>query len=590
MGNLTRKSDTAARIGASPPPTDSAATGNTTVHARWGAALFHHSGEAVFIVDPEDRIVAVNPAFTAITGYDAADIVGRNPEVLWSRHNDDSNFGQMRQDLAKTGSWEGEVWNRRKDGEVFLDRLSIFSLTDEDDAATASYIAILSGVSRRQREEMRFLHLANFDALTDLPSRQLLEGRLQDAIDAARMANDEVAVICLDLDNLKAINEGLGHEIGDQMLAGAANSLRGRIIDGQTLARFSGDEFVIVVPLAGADSDAAIVARSLLDALDVPQQIAGDDDGLRLTASAGIAVFPRDGETPGALIRNAHTAALHARRQGAQNYLYFAADLNKRAMERMGLESRLRRAVDAGEMQLHYQPVVDLRRGRISGVEALLRWRESEDHLLAPANFVPLAEERGMIEDLGDWVLSTACQQARAWREGGLPDLQIAINLSPRQLAVDDFPERVEDVLAETGLTPDRIEFEITESALIRSIEDVDAKLRRLREMGTRLAVDDFGTGYASLSYLRRFAVDAIKIDASFVADIGGSGDGEKLVAAIVAIGQSLDLEVVAEGVETEEQLRFLRRHWCERVQGFHVSRPLPADELEALVRSGPRY
>ena len=589
MGNLTRKSDTVVEVGTSSPSDDGAVIENSNARSRWGAALFRHSGEAVFIADQENRIVAVNPAFTAITGYDEADVIGRAPEILWSQQHSDSFFVEMWKDLESTGSWEGEVWNRRKDGEVYLDRLSIFSLADEEGVAER-YVAILSGVSRRQREEMRFLHLANFDALTELPSRQFLEGCLQEAIDAARPSGGEVAVICLDLDNLKAINDGLGHEIGDRVLAGAARSLRGRITDGQTLARFSGDEFVIVVPLADTDADAAVVARSLLEALDAPQRIDDDDEGLRLTACAGIALFPHDGETPGTLIRNAHTAALHARRQGSQNYLYFAADLNKRAMERMGLESRLRRAVDANELQLHYQPIIDLRSGRISGVEALLRWRESADRLMAPANFVPLAEERGMIEELGNWVLHAACGQAKAWREAGLPDLQIAINLSPRQLAIGDFPQRVEDALAETGLTPDRVEFEITESALIQSIEDVDVKLRRLREIGVRLAVDDFGTGYASLSYLRRFAVDAIKIDASFVADIGGSGDGEKLVAAIIAIGQSLDLDVVAEGVETEEQLRFLRRHWCERVQGFHISRPLPADELEALVRSGHRY
>ena len=564
---------------------------HASARLRWCEALFRHAGEAVYVANRDNRIVAVNPAFSTITGYPDDEVIGADPEFLRSDQHDNSAVGKMGNSLATTGEWQGEVWNRRKDGEVFLDWMTVVSL--EDDAGEIEwYVAILSGVGRRRHWQSRFLHLANFDALTDLPSRQFLEGHLQDVIVAARSSEGEVAVICLDLENLKAVNDDFGHEVGDRVLATAAQTLGNHVQMGQILARFSGDEFVLIAPVDEREADASAIARLLLEAFEEPQRIGdvGDGEEFHLTASAGIALFPHDGETPGVLIRNAHTAALHARRQGSQTYKFFAADLNRRAMERMGLESRLRRAVEADQLRLLYQPVVDLKSGRISGVEALLRWQDSDDRMMTPEQFVPLAEERGLIKGIGDWVLQEACEQARRWQQSELPDLQIAINLSPRQLAMGDFPGRVEEILAKEGLRPESVEFEITESALIRSIEDVDAKLRRLREIGVSLAVDDFGTGYASLSYLRRFAVDAIKVDASFVADIGKEGDGEKLVTAVIAIGQSLGLDVVAEGVETAEQLDFLRRHWCERVQGFHVSRPLSADDLEALVRSGPRY
>ena len=550
---------------------------------RQAEVLFEVTDEGVLVWDAEDRIVAVNPAFTAITGYGLQEVLGEAPRFLRSGRHDEAFYDEMRRTLERTGRWTGEIWIRHKDGEVFLEWLTVLALDGEDGTIEQS-IGVLSGVARRRQDDDRLYHLSNFDALTGLPSRQLLEGQLQEAVDAATRHGGGVALICLDLDNLKTINESLGHALGDRILVRVAEVLRSCLGPSHLLARFSGDQFMIVVSgSAGADGARAL-AEGLLEAVSEPFAIEAHSGDIRLAANAGIALWPNDGAAPGSLIRNAHAAAIHAKRRGRDTYLFFAERLNARAMERLELENKLRRAIDTGELVLHYQPIIDLRRGRPNGVEALVRWRDADGGLIGPANFIPLAEERGLIGALGDWVLRAACAQARQWQEAGLPALRMAINLSPHQLVGDDFTARVEGVLSDTGLAPEFVEFEVTESALMDRVEDVAAKLGRLRELGVRLSIDDFGTGYASLSYLKSFAVDAIKVDASFVADIGKSEEGEKLVSAVVAIGQSLGLTVTAEGVESEAQLVFLRQHWCDQVQGAYFSPPVPADELAKLA------
>jgi diguanylate cyclase (GGDEF)-like protein/PAS domain S-box-containing protein len=556
----------------------------TTRHPGPDQVLFEAVNEGVAVLDGERRIIAVNPAFTAITGFEAADIVGEPANMLRSERYDEAFYEDLWASVDGGGRWDGEVWMRHRDGGVFLEWLTVL-VAHDDDGAGARYLAMLRGVSGRRHDDDRLLHLSNFDALTGLPSRRLLEGHLQEAMEAAKRGGGAVALICLDLDNLTTINESLGPALGDRVLMEAAEKVRRRLVPGHTLARYSGDEFMIIVPDASGEDGAGPVARDVLAAVSTAFTIEGHGDEIRLAANAGIALSDDDGDTPLELMRNAHAAAVHAKKQGRDTFLFFAERLNARVLERLGLEGRLRRAIEADELILHYQPIIDLRHGRMTGVEALVRWQDPESGLIGPSNFIPLAEETGLIGALGDWVLCAACAQARAWIDAGLPEMRMAINLSPFQLVGDAFAERVEAVLAGQELTPRTVEFEITESALTERVEDVGAQLAQLRELGVRLAVDDFGTRYASLSHLRNFAVDSIKVDGGFVADIGKREDGAKLVTAVIAIGQSFDLTVTAEGVESAVQLQFLRQHWCDQAQGFHFSRPLPAAELEALER-----
>jgi len=440
-------------------------------------------------------------------------------------------------------------------------------------------------LEERKRVELSIRHMAHHDALTGLPNRTLFRDRLTHAMAQADRYHQRLAVLFLDLDRFKAINDTLGHNVGDQLLKIAAERLRSCVRDCDTVARLGGDEFTVIVDDIMEVQDAAVVAQKILDILSQPFNLHGHE--VFISVSIGITLYPTDDESADNLLRNADSAMYRAKEYGRNNYQFYVADMNVKARARLMLESSLRRALDRGEFALYYQPRVDLFSGRVIGAEALLRWRHPEIGLVPPVEFIPILEETGMIIPVGDWVLRQASQQNRAWQEMGLPPIRMAVNLSVRQFIQKDLAESVLRVLEQVGLSPKYMELEITEDLLLEHNQTNIITLTKLRNQGIHISIDDFGTGYSSLSYLKRLPIDTLKIDQSFVRDIDTDPDNKAIASAIIAMASSLHLNVLAEGVETDEQLAFLRAQGCNEIQGFSFSHPLPAEEFERLLREG---
>ena len=440
-------------------------------------------------------------------------------------------------------------------------------------------------LEERKRVELSIRHMAHHDALTGLPNRTLFRDRLTHAMAQADRYHQKLAVLFLDLDRFKAINDTLGHNVGDQLLKIAAERLRSCVRDCDTVARLGGDEFTVIVDDIMEVQDAAVVAQKILDTLSQPFNLHGHE--VFISVSVGITLYPTDDESADNLLRNADSAMYRAKEYGRNNYQFYVADMNVKARARLMLESSLRRALDRGEFTLYYQPRVDLFSGRVIGAEALLRWRHPEMGLVPPVEFIPILEETGMIIPVGDWVLRQASQQNRIWQDMGLPPIRMAVNLSVRQFIQKDLAESVLRILEQVGLSPEYMELEITEDLLLEHNQTNIITLTKLRNQGIHISIDDFGTGYSSLSYLKRLPIDTLKIDQSFVRDIDTDPDNKAIASAIIAMANSLHLNVLAEGVETDEQLAFLRAQGCNEIQGFSFSHPLPAEEFERLLREG---
>jgi diguanylate cyclase (GGDEF)-like protein/PAS domain S-box-containing protein len=452
-------------------------------------------------------------------------------------------------------------------------------------------------ITERRQAEQRIRRLALYDALTELPNRQFFKEQLGHSLGHADRLQQKVAVVVLDLDRFKRINETWGHSVGDQLLIAVSARLTRSVRSADyvtrsesgpvagNLARLGGDEFTIQVTGLAQAADVAKVARRILSVLAQPFDVAGQE--IVVTASAGIAVFPDDGCDVDTLLKNADSAMYHAKDRGKDNYQFFSRSMNASSLNKLTLENQLRKAIDRDELVLHYQPKVDAASWRIAGVEALVRWRHPEKGLIAPAEFIPLAEEMGLIVPIGEWVLAEAARQAAAWRVGGLSPFGIAVNMASPSFAQKDFVSKVAAVLARTRLEPGSIEIELTESVLMQDLEAAYNTLRALKEQGVCLSIDDFGTGYSSLAYLKRFPIDTLKIDRSFVRDVIDNPEDASITGAIIVLGKSLGLAVVAEGVETEAQAAFLRERGCNLMQGYLFSRPVPAEEIVRLVRSG---
>ncbi len=448
-------------------------------------------------------------------------------------------------------------------------------------------------VTARKEMELRLAHLANHDLLTGLPNRNLLIDRLNQALIAAKRHGRAAAVLFLDLDRFKTINDSLGHSIGDRLLKAVAERLRRCVREGDTVARLGGDEFVVILDDMAQPQDAALVAKKILEGLLPPFRVelpeGGGTQEFFLTASIGISLHPADGEDAGTLLKNADTAMYRAKERGGGSYQFFTPEMDARTRQRLSLEHALRNALARAEFVLHYQPQIDLATQEVIGVEALLRWHRPEQGLVAPAEFIPLLEETGLIVPVGEWVLSEACRQAKAWRAAGLPPWRMAVNLSARQLRDERFADTVAKVLADTGMDPRYLELEITESAVMQQVEASIELLRRVRALGVRLAMDDFGTGYSSLSHLKLLPIDAVKIGQSFVRDIPADENDAAIVQAIIVLARTLGLEVIAEGVEAPAQLAFLRARGCDAMQGYLFSRTLPAEELARFLEDPER-
>ncbi|QQS54812.1 MAG: EAL domain-containing protein [Candidatus Competibacteraceae bacterium] len=553
---------------------------------RQAAMVFENTRDGVMIVNLDQRILAVNRAFTEITGYIEAEILDQNPHILQSGRHDRAFYQLMWASILQTGYWQGELWNRRKNGELYPQWLTISTVRDEHGEPT-HYVGVLTDISQLKRAEERLVHLVHYDPLTDLPNRLLAQSRLAHAVDQAQRHEQRVGVLLLDLDRFKTVNDSLGHPAGDALLCAIALRLRERLREEDTLARLGGDEFLVVLEHLPRPEEAASVAQNLLDLLTQPFMLP-DGSEVYVNASIGISLYPDDGSSAADLIQYADTAVYQAKEQGRNTYRFYTEALTRAAHERLDLERRLRGALERDEFLLHYQPQLSVIEGRIIGVEALVRWQPPGQALVSPARFIPLAEETGLIVPLGEWVLRTACAQAQAWRLAGWPSLLMAVNLSARQIRQPDLVGRVRAALADSGLPAEYLELEITESGLMEQGEQAETILRALKETGVRLAIDDFGTGYSSLAYLKRFPIDQLKIDQGFVRDIPHDPNDMEIAAAIIALAHTLRLEVLAEGVETTEQLAFLREHGCKLCQGYLFSRPVPPEDLALLLAAPP--
>lgn len=550
----------------------------------FAAKVFEHSIEGIVVTDREGTMLRVNPAFSAITGYTPEEAVGQNPRLLKSDRHDALFYQAMWEQLAREGQWSGEIWNRRKNGEIFPEWLTINAVRNAYGKIT-NYVSIFHDITELKRQQEAIEHQAQHDALTGLPNRVLFNDRLQVALARMRRKNNKLALLFLDLDHFKNINDGFGHTAGDNLLVVLSQRLKTQLRAGDTLARQGGDEFLILLPEIETVEDVGMIATRLLERLRAP--FYHGEIEYFVSASIGLTIAPDDGSSADGLIKNADMAMYRAKKLGRNSYQFFTPELDAQAHRRLFLEAKLRKGIELGEFELHYQPQVSLS-GAIVGAEALVRWRH-EGALIPPGEFIPLAEDSGLILPLGEWVLRMAARQTKLWQDEGF-HLDVSVNVSSRQFAGQPLSDLLRDVLATTGLRSGRVYFEITESILMDDIVKAQRILEELRAMGGKFYLDDFGTGYSSLSYLKRLPLDGLKIDRSFIRDIEADADSRAIAAAIVSLAETLNLAVVAEGVETDAQLAILRgMSGSMLIQGYLASPPVPADRFTALLVSGGR-
>ncbi len=547
------------------------------------AAVQQHMSEAVCVLTPDFVICQTNPAFQRITGYAPSDVVGRTLDMLDSPQHDPAFYEAIRREVLAQGRWSGEAWARRKDGEEFLSAISLFTLSDSGEAAH-TVVAVFSDITHNKRAEQELRYLANFDALTNLPNRALLSERLAGAIVRARREHGRLAVLFIDLDHFKDVNDSLGHAAGDRILRAVATRLQDTVGAERTVARIGGDEFTVVQEGIASPEDADRLAREISMAFDAPLLL-DDRVEVSLSPSIGISLYPEHGLVPTELLKRADTAMYQAKEAGRRTFCRYDDAMEVALRRRATVSSALRKVLDRGEMRLVYQPRLSLPQQRIVGVEALLRWHSAEHGEVAPAQFIPLAEESGLILELGEWALREACLTLRRWQQYGLDGLSMSVNVSALQLLRGDFPLVVERVLAETGVPPGLLELELTESVVMANAANTADKLQSFRRSGVSLAIDDFGTGYSSLAYLRRLPITTLKIDKEFIGDLSNDPDDASITTTVITMAHSLGLNVVAEGVETAEQLAFLRLHGCDEIQGYWLSPPLDPEACLAFLR-----
>ena len=543
------------------------------------ASVFDSSTEGIMITDAQTRILQVNRAFSTMTGYDAAEVLGRTPTLLQSGLPNAALYKTMWRSLAEHGHWSGEIVNRRKSGELFSEHLSIRQVKDTHGAIT-HYIGTLSDLSHAKATAHKIERLSHFDVLTDLPNWTLLQERLQQALVTTQHRQRRVALLKLDIERLRQINDTLGHHIGDKVIMAVAQRLVASVRAQDTVARHRGDEFAVILEDLHDVQAATAIAEQVLAALGSPLCV--DEHEISISACIGISLFPDDGQSPQILLKHADVALHHAK--GSSSFLFFREEMHAASMERMLIENSLRLALQRQEFRVVYQAQLDFASGRILGMEALVRWVHPELGLVSPARFIQVAEASGQIVEIGLWVLRTACEDTRRWHAQGHRQLRVAVNVSARQFNEDNFAAQVQQILQETGLAPEWLELELTESLIMQRPERVIGIMQELRAIGVTFSIDDFGTGYSSLSQLKRFPIDKLKIDQSFTRDIGLDEDGAAITRAVIALGSSLRLKVVAEGVETVEQQRFLIDSGCHSMQGYLFSRPIPAADFASLL------
>ena len=560
--------------------TDVTQSRETDLQLQLAMRVFQQGSEGIVITDHDNRIISVNRAFEAITGYTEAEVLGKNPSLLKSDKQTVEFYTRMWEELLTKGRWEGELWNRRKDGVVYPQRLSISRISGDTEEST-NHVGVFSDVSQRKLAEEEIERLAFYDILTGVPNRYLLRDRVEQAIRTANRAERQFALVFMDVDHFKEINDVHGHDVGDMVLVEVARRLRAVLREQDTISRQGGDEFVLLLPDLDQFGVQQCVAKTL--AALVPPMPVGDVQ-LRFTGSLGVALFPDDGRSFTDLLKNADTAMYQAKAAGRNQVAFFSPAMAAQAERRGAIEAELRAALDRHELTVVYQPKVDLASGRMAGVEALVRWHSPTLGTVSPDEFIPNAEETGLIVAIGNWVLTQSLGQMVAWEQQGLGKIAVSVNVSAAQFWTQDFPQFVADALRETGVAPERLELELTERLALRSPDQGVTIMHRLKAIGVALSMDDFGTGYSSLSYLSRLPVDVLKVDQSFVRDLGRDPADEIIVRAIVQLARTLGLHTVAEGVETEGQLDFLTECGCHVGQGYLFARPMAPEALASWL------
>jgi diguanylate cyclase (GGDEF)-like protein/PAS domain S-box-containing protein len=548
---------------------------------RLAATVFENASEAIFIFDPDFHFLAINDCFTRITGYTEADVLSHHISEIGSRDND-AVYTNIREVLDEEGFWEGEIEERRKNGERYPEWLQISAVYDDNNEVT-HFVGMFSDLTVRKEAEERVQFLSNYDKLTGLANRQQFRENLHKALTMARLNRKKVALLYLDLDRFRPINESLGHEFGDRLLKVAAQRIRECNVDEEVLARVGADDFTVIVEDYTDQDRIERLCKQLIAAMKKPFHL--DQHELLLGTSIGISVFPDAAKEAQSMINQADLAMNQAKRAGGNNFQFYSTDMRVASVEQLALETSLRKAIFKNEFVVYYQPKVDLLTNRISSVEALVRWQHPTMGLLPPKDFIPLAEETGLIGAIGEWVLERSCRQARQWHNDGLGDIAVSVNLSPQQFRKGDMLEVVDRVLSLTELPANLLELELTESLIMEDMDKNIELLGRLRNSGIELSLDDFGTGYSSLNYLKRFPIDILKIDRTFVRDLDQNADDAAITRAIIDMAHSLNMKVVAEGVESMEHLNILREMGCDVIQGFYISRPIPENELVTILK-----
>lgn len=544
--------------------------------------IFEQTNEAIVITDNKERIIDVNDAYVAATGFSREELIGKTPRIGRSDRHDKAFYREMWDAIDATGRWSGEIWNRRNTGDIFPMLLSISAVSNSFGEVT-HYVGIFSDITEMKNTEQKLESLAYYDPLTKLPNRALFRVLLRKEIENSARAREKLAVMYLDLDRFKYVNDTYGHSVGDLLLVEVANRLSNGVRKADTVARLGGDEFVILLRQLDRPESAAKVAEQLIER--ITRAIRLQEKEVFVGASIGISVYPDDGDDIETLMKNADMAMYRVKENGRNHYHFFEPEMDRKCIQRVSIEEALRHALERDEFILHYQPKVSISTGRICGAEALVRWQRKGAELVSPDEFIPIAEETGLIEPIGEWVLRTACRKCRQWQEVYRHPFTMSVNLSMRQFLHHDLVDMISDILKETGLAPSSLDLEITETAAASDMERTIGILKRLRALGISISIDDFGTGYSSLSYLKRFPIQNLKVDRSFVLDITSDQDDAPIVRAVIALGHSMGLSVIAEGVETPQQLAFLTGLHCDEFQGYHFSPPLPAAEFQKLFK-----
>ena len=550
---------------------------------RMNAAVFETTREGILITDAKSRIISVNPAFTRITGYPLEEVRGKTPNLLRSDRQTDEFYAAMWTSLNQHSQWSGEIWNKRKDQSVYPQWLSVSAIKNAQ-GKVQQYVAVFSDITQRKQQEHKIRQQANFDALTGLPNRTMLKGELQNTVFNASNNQHCCALLFVDLDRFKAVNDTMGHAVGDTLLQQVAKRLRHEIRDQDIIARFGGDEFVVILQTLHSTEHASATSQRLIDCLREPFDL--QEREIYIGASIGISLYPEDSTNADTMLRHADMAMYKAKERGRNQYQFFNAEMRDQVRNRTELEQALRLALQNDEFELYYQPIINTRNGKVEAVESLVRWSHPERGIISPADFIPMAEETGLIQPLGLWVFEHACQQMQAWRELGLTELSVAINISSSQRHLGFNAAAAQALITKTGVNPNKLIIEITESMFLDGSEEAITWLNELKSLGVMLAIDDFGTGYSSLSYLKRFPIDKLKIDRAFVSDLPDDEDDASLVKAIIAMSHSMGLTLVAEGVENYEQLEYLKGLECDLIQGYLYSKPVPADQLPEVIRT----